>query len=291
MSTHTATLSTMFRYPIKSCAGQSLTQVEVTALGLERDRHWVIVDDSGRFQTQRQIPHLVWIQTALSEQSLTLSAPSQPNLTIPLATEHSTSSRITIWNDRVSAFDLGDEVVQWLDNYLQIPGRHFRLVQFNPEHPRLCDTIWLGADFNPQFQPRYHPFTDAYSVNILSQASVDHLNERLQENGLETIGIERFRPNLVLSDVPAHAEDQMKHLTFTRGDETLVLEVIRPCTRCQIPEIDPWTAMREPGITDVLSEYRRAASMGEAICFGMQAVVHSGAPFLLQTGEFNYSLR
>lgn len=37
------------RFPVKSCGGESLASVEVTARGLDGDRLWAAVDDDGKF--------------------------------------------------------------------------------------------------------------------------------------------------------------------------------------------------------------------------------------------------
>src|SRR5690606_12314827 len=179
--------------PIKSCAAVPLQQVRLTELGLENDRRWVIVDDQGMFQTQRQIPHLAWIEPHLDVQAgtMTLRAPSQPTVQFAFASSASPVRLVTVWRDTVAAWDMGDTAAQWLDQFLQVPGRHFRLVQFNPEHPRISDTQWTGP------RQSRHPFTDGFAINVLSQRAVDELNVRLQAEGLDPIEAQRFRAKLI----------------------------------------------------------------------------------------------
>jgi uncharacterized protein YcbX len=51
-----AFVSGLFVYPVKSLRGIALGRSKVSLLGLEWDRHWMVIDESGRFRTQRQIP-------------------------------------------------------------------------------------------------------------------------------------------------------------------------------------------------------------------------------------------
>ncbi len=76
-------------YPIKSLQGISLPHSEVTGLGLENDRRWVVTDAQGKFLSQRSHPKMATIQTQIQGESLTLQAPHMPRLS--LSTPNSTS--------------------------------------------------------------------------------------------------------------------------------------------------------------------------------------------------------
>ena len=84
--------------------------------------------------------------------------------------------------------------------------------------------------------------------------------------------MDRFRPNLVIRDVEAHAEDQWRQI---RVGQTPV-RVVKPCSRCVIPSIDQQTARRDPHINRALARYRRRDG---AIYFGMNALAPAGARF------------
>ncbi|MBT4032887.1 MAG: MOSC domain-containing protein, partial [Methylococcales bacterium] len=72
-------------YPIKSLAGISVNQWPVTPRGLQYDRQWMLVDQKGRFLSQRQLPQMSLIETAITEHQLILSANGVENLTLALA--------------------------------------------------------------------------------------------------------------------------------------------------------------------------------------------------------------
>src|SRR5687768_16838263 len=59
-------------YPVKSCRGIPLQSARIVASGLEWDRHWMIIDATGSFVTQRTHPQLARIQPTIEGESLVL---------------------------------------------------------------------------------------------------------------------------------------------------------------------------------------------------------------------------
>ncbi len=275
----TGTLTQILTYPIKSCAAVQHESIVVKDHGLEHDRQWLIVDGDGQFQTQRQIPHLVWIEPLVHGHTLSLRAPDMEIIELPFATATSPKRAVTVWGEALCGHDMGDEAAAWLDDYLQVPGRSFRLVQFDPEHKRLSDTFWCGE------QPAAVQFADGFAINILSEASLRHFNERLIESGLDPVDVRRFRPNLVLDGLDAYDEDLVHTIEFHSHGTPLVLELVKPCPRCQVPNIDPLTAAVEPEIGAALARYRQQPAMDHAVCFAMNAVVRSKADVTLQAND------
>lgn len=279
MSDATGSIADIFVYPIKSCAAVRQTESVVTTLGLVHDRQWMIVDDQGRFQTQRQIPHLAWIEPQLTPAGLRLEAPNQPPLDVSFNHPVSSSRTVRVWNDTLTALDMGQPASDWLQAYLEVPGRQFHLVQFDPAQQRQSDPHWTGNS------AAFHQFADGFAVNVVSSAAVQQLNERLNRHGLAPVDIRRFRPNLVLDGVHAHEEDHWRDMTIMTEGGQVQLSLVKPCPRCVIPDIDPDTAIAQPEITDILAQYRRLTHMAGAICFGMNAVVRGGAGLKLRPGQ------
>ena len=52
-------------YPVKSCRGIALTRARVERRGLANDRRWMVIDDAGRFVTQREEARLALVETAI----------------------------------------------------------------------------------------------------------------------------------------------------------------------------------------------------------------------------------
>jgi uncharacterized protein YcbX len=92
-------------------------------------------------------------------------------------------------------------------------------------------------------------FADGFPILLISSASLDDLNSRLPS----PVPMNRFRPNLVVSDCAPFAEDNWKRIRI--GEMTF--EVVKPCSRCAVPSIVQETAERDPHINRVLAGYRR----------------------------------
>jgi uncharacterized protein YcbX len=99
------------------------------------------------------------------------------------------------------------------------------------------------------------------------------------------VGIERFRPNLVLDGLDAHGEDFLDTLHFPTPEGEVVLKLVKPCTRCSIPSVDPATGVQghEPG--DTLAGYRADPRMNGGITFAMNAVIVEGIGRTLRVGQ------
>jgi uncharacterized protein YcbX len=77
-----ATITDLHIYPVKSCRGIPLQSAPLSHTGLADDRHWMLVRPNGRFVTQRELPRMALVATAVDAGSLTLTAPGMPSLAI-----------------------------------------------------------------------------------------------------------------------------------------------------------------------------------------------------------------
>ena len=109
--------------------------------------------------------------------------------------------RVTVWSDAVAAYDMGDLCAQWFGDFLGTP---LRLARFDPEQKRLSARRWTGSlDVE-------NAFADGFPVLVTSTAALDELNRRLLSAGHAPVTMARFRPNLVLSGLDAHGEEDRK---------------------------------------------------------------------------------
>ncbi|MEO7547912.1 MAG: MOSC N-terminal beta barrel domain-containing protein [Ramlibacter sp.] len=271
----TAHISRLFVYPIKSCAGVALSQAVLTETGLDLDRAWMVVDEQGEFVTQRELPRMALIRPQLKHYEVVLRAPGMLALHLTIDAVEA-PSRVRIWNDEVPAYDMGDIAAQWFSDFL---GRKLRLVRFDPEHRRLSSLEWTGGIEAP------NQFSDGYPVLVISEASLQGLNERLQAAGEQPVTMERFRPNLVLSGIEAHDEDRLDLLRIATTDGEVQLKPVKPCPRCPIPNVDPATAEVNPVVADTLQRYRKSDLLNGAVAFGMNLIVLQGADQTLRVGQ------
>ena len=96
-------------YPVKSARGIALTQSLVTSHGLTHDREWMVVDEAGRFVTQRQTPRMALIETALTDDALELRAPGLEPLTVPRfrppGSPFEATRPVTVWRHAPAAVE------------------------------------------------------------------------------------------------------------------------------------------------------------------------------------------
>ena len=270
----TVSVASLHVYPIKSCGGIALTEALLIETGIEFDRAWMVVDPTGLFVTQRELPRMALIQPTLKTSDMVLRAPGMLALHVAL---DRVEERViaTVWSDEVAAYDMGDLCAQWLSDFL---GRPLRLVRFDPEQKRLSDHRWTG-DIDAE-----NGFTDGFPILVSSVAALAELNRRLRSQNLSEVTLARFRPNLVLDGLDAHGEDALDEIAFATDDGPVRIKLVKPCARCPIPDIDPATA--EPGhaVGDTLAGYRADARLDGRLTFGMNAVIVEGLERVLRVG-------
>ncbi len=267
-----ATVASLFVYPVKSCRGIALSTAMMTERGIARDREWLIVDEHGQFITQREVPRLALIAPTLSETHLELAAPDLSPLAIPL-NHQGKRSDVTVWRDTLPAIDQGDDAANVLSAWI---GRPVRLVRFDPAARRYCNPEFAGPG------GAHHSFADGYPVLVASEASLAELNSRLAT----PLPINRFRPNILLSGIDAHDEDHIDQLRLAG----VALKLVKPCTRCQITTTDQSTAKVGIEPLPTLAGYRYNAAL-DGVTFGMNAIVSAGAGTSIAVGAaVNYTL-
>ena len=273
-STSGARIARLFVYPVKSCAGVELPQALLTETGLDLDRAWMVVDAQGRFVTQRQLPRMALIRPQLKVHEVVLRAPGMLALHLDVAAVEEPAT-VRIWNDEVTAYDMGGVAAQWFSDFL---GQPLRLVRFDPEQRRLSNRQWTGG------AEALNQFSDGFPLLVLTEAAVDGLNARLAAAGHGPVGVERFRPNIVLSGLAAHAEDGLRLLRI-EADAQVQLALVKPCPRCPIPNVDPATGTTSPEVLQTLGSYRKNPQLNGAPSFGMNAIVLGGLEQTLRVGQ------
>jgi uncharacterized protein YcbX len=253
-------------YPVKSCRGISLTHVLIGPEGLVHDREWMVVHPDGRFMTQREQPRLALIVPALTREFLVLRAPESGELRLPL--QHQGAIVTTeVWGKACQGFDAGDVAAEWLSQHLQTPAR---LIRFDQSRPRLSDHKWTGG------VDARNRFSDGYPLLLISQASLDDLNARLET----PVPMNRFRPNLVVSGLEPYGEDRLDELAA--GD--IRLRIVKPCTRCVITTTDQETGkVTGPEPLQTLRSYRFGREP-QGIWFGQNVIVATGVGRELRLG-------
>ena len=269
-----ARIDALWLYPIKGCRGFRVPRASLAPTGLEvndiGDREWVVVDKGGEFLSQRELPKMALIETRLTGESLRVRAPDMLQLDVPFASEGEVLT-VKVWNDEVAAVTQGEIADAWLTRFL---GLRCRLMRFDPQATRVSNAKYTGALTAP------YKFADAFAMLVCSTASLSEVNARLATRGAAAVTIERFRPNIVLDGIEAFDEDHIDWITINGAR----LQVVKPCVRCTVPNVDLATAevAFEPGAT--LATFRNDTRAG-GLTFGVNAIVAEGAGTQLSNGD------
>jgi len=235
----------------------------------------MVVDPHGEMLTQRELPRMALVRPAMRLNDIVLRAPGMLALHLALDAAEA-PTRVRVWGDIVKAYDMGALAAQWFSDFL---GRPCRLVRFDPGEKRLSDRRWTGEI------EAETAFADGFALLVTSTASLADLNRRLQAAGQPPVGPERFRANLVLDGLEAFDEDHLDEIVLDAEGGPVRLKLVKPCSRCEIPNVDPATGEpgSEPGRT--LADFRADPRLGGAITFGMNAIVLEGTDRLLRVGQ------
>ena len=270
-----AKIAQLFIYPIKSCAGIELKEAVLTDTGLDLDRAWMVVDEEGVFLSQRELPRMALIQPLLKTYDMIVKAPGMLALHIAID-EVEKAVSVTVWEDTVKAFDMGDLAAQWFSDFL---GQTVRLVRFDPEQTRLSSMTWTNGI------EAKNGFDDGFAVLVTSSASLKVLNDKLAAADEKVVTIQRFRPNVVLTGIEAHDEDRLDTLNIETQEGVAQLKHVKPCVRCTIPDVDLQSGKQGTAVADTLQSYRADPQMDGGITFGMNAIILKGEGATLRVGQ------
>lgn len=247
-------------YPIKSCRGFDVKSAHLLRTGLDLDRNWMFISAETReFLTIRSNPNMTLIRTAFDSDTDTLNIFIQNNKIADIPAHPTTEwlrcntelKKAGIWGEQTDAWEYKSTLTQPFSEFL---GADVRLLYKGPT-PRVLRGC--GA---PKLLGRTEAtkFADMMPVLVVSMVSIRELNARLVGIGEKEIGIERFRPNIIIRGSEPWNEDGWKALRLSDGEGALELDVVSRCLRCQVPNVDPETAYKHPRQPwDQLMKYRR----------------------------------
>ena len=263
-------LSDIRIYPVKSVAGEQQTSAIVDRMGLKGDRRLMLINKESQFVTQRRFPQMALIQAKLINNQLLINAPNQPELTVSLPNEESNqtqlnksesdfeqiSSSVIVWQDNCAGFIAKSPINQWFSDFI---GTEVRLVSYDQNNPRPSDPTYSHQD-------DIVSYADGFPLLVISQASLDDLNSRLDT----PVPMVSFRPNIVVSGCQPYAEDRWKMLKVGEVE----FEAVKTCSRCVLTTVDPNTGIKRDDGQPLkqLSQYRRAPG---GVMFGMNLIPRS----------------
>ena len=243
-------IDALYLYPVKSLAGISVDAFDIDDFGPRGDRRWMIVDPDRQFITQRSNPELARVKASLEGNEVTVSIPGEGDFDL---TPGSESCRVKVWRDWVPAVYGVGKASEALSRFC---GQPVRFVYMTNESFRRVDA-GRASEY------RRVSFADGFPFLVVSRASLDELNQRLDS----PVDILRFRPNIVLSGTSAWEEDIWRSLRI--GD--IEMSLVKPCARCVMTTVDPDTGQKSADLQPLkmLGSYRRTM---EGVMFGMNGI-------------------
>jgi uncharacterized protein YcbX len=255
-------------YPIKSLGGISLQEAIVEPRGLRYDRRWMLVDAEGRFVSQREIPEMALLRTAITPSYLEVYHKNNPDdrVQIPLEIQPEAFPKIMVevWSDRCAARLLEEPIHAWFSRVLKQP---VRLVYMPDTTRRRADGRYAPAG-------QVVSFADGFPFLMIGESSLADLNSRLEQ----AVPMDRFRPNLVFTGAEAYEEDQWSD--FTILDQPF--RCVKPCARCVMITTDQETAARHAEPLKTLSKYRKN---GNKVLFGQNVIWLGEKNALIRVGD------
>ncbi len=266
-------------YPVKSLSGIPLERASLGVRGLAYDRHWMVVDQVGRFVTQRQLPAMARVSVQLEDDWLVLKHPEVEPFAVELARRDQSRLTAYVWDDACQALDEGEEASAWLTRVLgDLRGSKLRLVRFDDDHRRPVEVRYQKGE------EAHTAFADGYPFLIASSASLEALNHSLEQKRLAPMPMNRFRPNIVIEGSLAFAEDGWSEVASQTGRYRLGLR--KPCQRCKITTIDQASGTIEvPGEPLQTLIQMKTQPLRAGAYFGQNATLLAGEGQAIAVGD------
>jgi uncharacterized protein YcbX len=237
----TIVVESLHIYPVKACRGVGLDRMAIGETGPVGDRRWQVVDAGAKPVTQRVAPVLATVEVTVIEGGLRLAAPGREAIEVADPGSGPVAEPISVHplvGPPVEAGDGGDEVAAWLGDLVGQPVRLAAMTAATDIRLPAAIDLW-GHRIS---------FVDAAPVLVTNRASLEWLAERASE----PFGMERFRPNIVVSGAEPWVEDTWTDFTIGAARFTAGL----PWPRCAVPQVDQATGERRKEPASILKAHR-----------------------------------
>ena len=224
--------------------------------GLRYDRHWAIFGVNGELLTARDYPDLLELVATVGDDALSVQVDGEQMVSMPYA--GGVETEVDIWGVVGTGVKMDESVNSWFSGYLGVA----------------CEVIFMNESSSRPVHANYGgklgdvvSYADQCPVMLLSEATVAELNQKLES----PVPVLQFRPNLVIADVTAAAEDGWKRIRIGECE----FEITKQCKRCVFATINPQTRLAHEGQEPLrtLSKYRRHPEGGVAM--GVHAIPRS----------------
>jgi uncharacterized protein len=264
-------ISSLWRYPVKSMAGEQLEAVNVTPRGLSGDRAYALADTvNGKVGSAKSVKKFGELLKCQAE-FVTPPAPDAPvpavRITLPdgtiVVSDQPNAAAIL-----AAAFGLPISFISTAASGLTMEfpagtlgGKYIETTEF---------PLAGGAPPGTLF--------DYACIHILTNSSLQRLQEAYPEGQFV---IQRFRPNIVIdcAGEPGFVENSWTGYTLVIGPE-VVLRVSIPCPRCVMTTLPRADFPSDPRILRAIAQVNKLnlGDFGDLPCAGVYAdIVKTGS--------------
>ena len=252
-------LASIHIYPLKAARAVDLDESVVEPWGLAGDRRWLLVDEDGRFISQREEPSLARVVISCGPGRIRVSADGRTGLVIAEPPAGAALVKVSVWSSTLLAAAAGPEADAWFSAYL---GGPVRLVYLDDPTRRPVDPQY-GRDGDVV------TFADGFPFLLTSAGSLGELGGWLAADGETPVPMTRFRPSVVVAGALPWAEDGWRRIRIG----AVSFRVAKPCGRCVVTTTDQITGQRGRQPLKMLGQRRR---FGKELVFGQNLIPDSG---------------
>ena len=141
-------------YPIKSCGGVAVEEWGLDEPALRHDCRSMLVDETGCFMSQRQLPCMALIKVRIERGGLVVSALGMSFFVVPPRPESSQLLLARVWDDLVETETVGEDADRWLSEFLGVRCKLVHLLDGSirpmiPAYGESGDRVGLSHSASP----------------------------------------------------------------------------------------------------------------------------------------------
>jgi uncharacterized protein YcbX len=241
-------------YPVKGLRAVDLDTATLEPRGFQHDRRWMLVDENGKFLTQREHPKLATLSAEVTGHGVRISGNGAP-IVVPKPGKDVQRMPVTLWKQPIEGYLAWAEAQDWFSAFLGIPCK----LVYQGDLPRAASTQYAA-------EGTMVSYADGFPLLVTLTSSLEDLNRRMPQ----ALPMNRFRPNIVISGAPAWAEDGWKKIRIAG----VTLDIVKPCLRCVVTTTDQQTGAKESNEPlATLKTFRLLRQPGlTGVVFGQNAV-------------------